>query len=239
MMINQFSHIFAKARGFRKSEDGTTLIEYAICVSLFLLILFAIIDFGRLGYSWVVAEKGMQKATRIATVRPAVCPNVPTFHLRADPTDRTVNTGTLCREVSGLCVNTGPIQCTLDDAVGGTAAGDTADEIWTKVQSLLPPGTSKANILVGYNYDPRLGFLGGPYVPVVTAELVGSYNSQSTTKTDLMFEFITPLSALAANAGAASGTNVLPDGTNCTGCIPFPAISVTLPGEDLNQGVDG
>ncbi len=238
-MRRQLTQLIAKSRRFRHAEDGTTLVEFAICIALFLLILFAIIDFGRLGYSWVVAEKGMQRATRIATVRPAVCPSVPVFHLRADPNDRTVNTGTLCREVSGLCVNTGPIQCTLATPASGTSGFDTADEIWNSIQALMPPGSTKANIMVGYSYDARLGFLGGPYVPVVTAELVGSYNSNSNVKTELMFEFVTPLSALAATAGAANAATTLPDGTNCTGCIPFPAISVTLPGEDLNQGVDG
>lgn len=238
MMYRRRSHISDKFRKFGRSEDGTTMVEFAICVSLFLLILFAVIDFGRLGYSWVVAEKAVQQATRIATVRPAVCPNVPTFHLRADPNDRTVNAGTLCREVSGLCVDTGPIQCTLATPNTGTAGADTADEIWNSIRELLPPGTSKSNIMVGYDYDPRLGFLGGPYVPVVTTELVGSFSANGG-KTDLMFEFVTPLSALAATSGAANAATVLPDGSNCTACIPFPAISVTLPGEDLNQGVDG
>jgi len=227
----------AKIRKFKQSEDGTTMVEFAICVSLFLLILFAVIDFGRLGYSWVVAEKAMQQATRIATVRPAVCADVPTFHLRTNPNDRTQNAGTLCRESPGLCVDTGLIQCTLATPEAGTAGAETADEIWNSIRELLPPGTSKSNIMVGYDYDPRLGFLGGPFVPVVTSELVGSFNAG--VKTDLMFEFVTPLSALAATTGAANASTILPDGTNCTGCIPFPAISVTLPGEDLNQGVDG
>ena len=225
-----------RVKRFKRSENGTTLVEFAICIALFLLILFAVLDFGRLGYQWVVAEKAMQKAVRIATVRPAVCPGVPEFHLRQDPFDTTNSTGTLCRDVPGLCASTSAPQCLLSNP----AAGDgltTADEIWAVLDDLLPPGTSKSNVLLSYEYDARLGFLGGPYVPVVTAELVGSFINGNTT--DLMFEFMTPLSELAAAAGSANAATILPDGTTCTACIPFPRVSVTIPGEDLNKGVEG
>jgi Flp pilus assembly protein TadG len=225
-----------RVKRFKNSEDGTTMVEFAICISLFLLILFAVIDFGRLGYQWVVAEKAMQKAVRIATVRPPVCSGVPSFHLRQDPSDITYNTGTLCRDVSGLCNTTSTPACLLSGPTTGDAL-TTADEIWATLSVLLPPGTSKSNILMSYEYDARLGFLGGPYIPIVTAELVGSFSAG--VKTDLMFDFVTPLSALAAVAGSANAATMLPDGSGCTGCIPFPRVSVTIPGEDLNKGVEG
>ena len=49
------------------------------------------------------------------------------------------------------------------------------------------------------------------------------------------FSFVTPLSALAGTAGAASTAGVPADG----GIIPFPDVSVTLPGEDMNLGSRG
>lgn len=235
--MSRFLRIYIeRVKRFKRSEDGTTMVEFAICIALFLLILFAVIDFGRLGYQWVVAEKAMQKAVRIATVRPPVCAGVPDFHLRQDPVDKTYNTGTLCRDVSLLCNITSAPACLLSTPTTGDAL-TTADEIWATLSDLLPPGSSKSNVMMNYDYDSRLGFLGGPYVPIVTAELIGSFNGGNPT--DLMFEFVTPLSALAATAAVASAATMLPDGSTCTSCIPFPRVSVTIPGEDLNKGVEG
>ena len=58
------------------------MIEYAIVISLFLLVFFAILDFGRLGFNWVMTEKAMQRAARIAVTRPPVCDDVPETHTR-------------------------------------------------------------------------------------------------------------------------------------------------------------
>ena len=226
-----FQKTRARLRRFSDDQSGTTMVEFAICISLFLLILFAIIDFGRLGYNWVVAEKGMQQAVRIAAVRPPVCANVPLFHARADTSTGFYPAGTLCRSVSGLCevVNR---QCTLAAPDGTRPEATTAaNEIWSAVENLLPQGATKANVLIRYEYDQRLGFLGGPYVPLITAELVGASDGNNGFD-ELLFTFVTPLSALAANAGDD-------DVSDIPGTIPFPGISVSLPAEDLNLGGRG
>jgi hypothetical protein len=70
-----------------------------------------------------------------------------------------------------------------------------------------------------YDFDPNLGFLGGPYVPRVTVELQ-----------NLNFTFATPLSGLAALAGGGQG----PGAT-----LTFPTMSTSLPGEDLALGDQG
>jgi TadE-like protein len=215
-----------RATKFRRDECGTTLVEFAICISLFLLILFAILDFGRLGYNWVVAEKAMQRAVRIAAVRPPVCPGVPIYH--GPPAGGSVaNAGTLCRLQAGICDPVSPPPCLLSaPEAGNLEAEATANEIWAAIQNLMPQGTTSNNLRLRYEYDPRLGFLGGPYVPLITVELVGNDGG------DLPFTFITPLSALAANAGAANANSI-------PGTIPFPGISVSLPAEDMNLGNRG
>lgn len=231
-----------RVRSFLSDESGTTLVEFAFCVALFLLILFAVLDFGRLGYQWVSAEKGMQVAVRLAAVRPPVCNDVPLYH-RADPLDTSgAGAGTLCRTGTGsICEKVTPKVCTLGDDNLGTEGQATATEIWGRIQNLVPEGTTADNILLTYRYDERLGFLGGPYVPVISAELIGGIDEQGAPK-PLPFEFVTPLSALAATAGAAnaSDANYFPEsfGT-CSACIPFPAINATLPAEDMNQGIKG
>lgn len=227
-------HIQAAVKRFVRSEEGTTLVELAICISLFLLILFAVLDFGRLGYNWVIAEKAMQRAVRIASVRPPICANVPQYHRRADPTDSTFSAGTLCREQPGLCLAT-TRQCLLSAPNSSDAAAvASANEIWTSIRNLVPSNATAENVLIRYQYDDRLGLLGGPFVPLITAELgTDSNNDNNFTDADIdfAFTFISPLSALAAQSTGTS--NDIPNS------IPFPDISVSLPAEDLNVGTGG
>ena len=56
-----------------RDESGTTLVELAIVLPVFLLLFLGLIDFGRLGQEYVMAEKAMQLAARTAVVRPAAC----------------------------------------------------------------------------------------------------------------------------------------------------------------------
>lgn len=201
---------------FLRDETGATLVEFALVISLFLLIFFGLIDFGRLAYHLVTSERAMQAAARIAAVRPAACPGVPLENERITPAAATVDYGTSCGAAGGpYCVNPGPITCS------GVATNPTAAEVWAQVRNTLPGTATIANLRFTYTYDARMGFLGGPYVPIVTVQL------QNVT-----FEFVTPLSALAAVAGAAPGGTV---GT----AITLPGMSVSLPGEDLAQGGNG
>jgi len=45
-------------RKFARDMGGTTLVELAIVLPIFLLIFFGLIDFGRMGAEYVMAEKG-------------------------------------------------------------------------------------------------------------------------------------------------------------------------------------
>lgn len=221
-----------KIKRFGKDDAGTTLVEYAISISLFLLILFAIIDFSRLGYNWVVAEKGMQRAVRIAAVRPPVCDGVPLVHLISSTATGSYRPGDLCSTGGGIC-NSVTIQCRLDEfpTDDDGAAQSTSDEMWAALVSLLPQGTTRENVQLTYAYDPRLGFVGGPYIPLITARLVANRDGPNCSG-ELCFAFVTPLSALAASAGASNSSGI-------PGTIPFPGISVTLPAEDMNHGMNG
>ena len=201
----------------RTNQAGATLVEFAIVLSLFLLIFFGLIDFGRLAYNLVVSERAMHAAARIAAVRPAACAGVPESVDRDADADGQIDYGTSCSaDGGGFCENPGQVTCT------GNAANATASEIWALVERSVPAGTSISNLRFTYDYDPRLVFLGGPYVPVVTVELDG-----------VTFDFVTPLSALAGMAGSTAENGVI-DGT-----IEFPGMSVSLPGEDLAQGENG
>ncbi len=224
----QFAH-------FRRDETGTTMVEFAICIALYLLIFFAVLDFGRLTYNWVMAEKAMQRAARIASVRAPICTGVPSTNLRADATDATFPSGTVCRASAGLCFAVNPAPCTLSNAnPDDPEAFQAASEIWTAIRPLLPDNATNNNVLIRYEFDPQLGFLGGPYTPLITAELVGTATDDGEFG-DFTFTFVTPLSALAAATGVQNTNGIPTEGAT----IPFPAISTTLPAEDLNVGGRG
>ena len=231
--------IKTKIRAFIADRSGTTMVEFAICIAMFLLILFAVLDFGRLGYNWVMTEKAMQRAVRIAAVRPPVCANVPFYHRRnvADTSD--LDPGARCSANGGALCENFQTQCLLSEAIAATPAENTANEIWDSIQVLLPSDATEDNILVEYRYDGNLGFLGGPFTPVITVSLVGGVNQGDPL--DFYFEFITPLSALAGSAGAANAASMFPETVAACAnpCIPFPAIAVSLPAEDMNVGNDG
>ncbi len=201
------------ARRFAAEAAGATLVEFSLVLGVFLLLVFGLIDFGRMGYTHVMAEKATQMAVRIAAVRPPACPGVPARHdpgpaaEGASPPDF----GTMCRAGAGVCASVS-VTCT------GSAENATAVEIFNRVAALLPPGAGVANLRYSYSFDPDLGFLGGPFTPVVTVELV-----------DMRFDFVSPLGALAVFAGAA-GAEGLDDG------FELRAMSVSLPAEDLAHG---
>ncbi|PKP73559.1 MAG: hypothetical protein CVT84_12915 [Alphaproteobacteria bacterium HGW-Alphaproteobacteria-6] len=209
---------------FWRDEAGTTLVELAMVIPLFLLLFFALIDFGRMGAEYVMADKAMQRAARIAVTRPPACPGTlpPSNDRGTSPT--APKFGTSCSAAANVCAVPVAMTCT---AVAGNPSGNpTVDEIWAAISPLLPVNSTEANL--SFRYDPhdpndpnapQLGFLGGPYVPIVTVELVS-----------LQFTFVTPLSGLAALASpGGSGFTAGPR-------LTFPAMSTSLPAEDLADG---
>lgn len=202
---------------FAQDETGATLVEFAIVLSIFLFLFFGLIDFGRLGFHYVNAEKAMQVAARVAAVRLPACPGIPSINARGIVAGGTLppDFGTSCRAGANICANAGTVSCS------GSVANPTASEIWTLIAGALPNDATIANLKFSYTYDNNLGFLGGPYVPVVTVELQ-----------NLDFQFVSPLGALAGLAGAMASPTLGAD-------IPFPPMSVSLPAEDLALGGDG
>lgn len=200
---------------FIACEEGTTLVEFAIVLPVFLLLFFGLIDFGRLGFEYVMANKAMQLAARLAVARPPACAGVPDTNLRGTVAAGTTPPyyGSNCRSAANVCANPGTITC------AGNLSNASVAEIWGDISALLPNDATPANLGFSYIYTSDLGFLGGPYEPMVTVSIQ-----------NLRFQFVTPLGALAMLAGSAGG---LPTS------LPFPALSVSLPAEDLALGENG
>ena len=235
-----WARVMKRARRYARDEAGASLIEYTVVIVLFLLVFFAILDFGRLGFNWVMTEKAMQRAARIAVTRPPVCGGVPDTHTRQGSS--TAAFGTLCR-VGGVCVDGGTQQCVLSagpiDCASAGINSDTATEIWCILQPILPSNATPQNIRMTYSYDQNLGFVGGPYVPMVEVGVVTAADINIPNSQELRFDFLTPLPALAAIAGGATTSNLPDTDADNLADIPFPDLSVSMPGEDLNQGGNG
>lgn len=199
---------------FIRADNGATLVELAVVLPLFLLIFFGLIDFGRFGAEYVMAEKAMQRAARIAVVRPPACAGVPPTNLRGPVPLNTLppRFGTKCSAGANICATPTSIICT------GSSGDPTVSEIWAAISGWLPRSATEANLSIRYEADPQLGFLGGPYVPIVTVEIQ-----------NLNFQFTSPLGGLATLAGASNPA--IPGGN-----VQFPPMSVSLPAEDLANG---
>ncbi|MCU9847841.1 pilus assembly protein [Defluviimonas sp. WL0024] len=216
--MTQRNHLTARLLSrLARDERGTTMVELAIVLPFLLLLLLALVDFGRMGGEYVMTSKAVQWASRLAVVRPPACPGVPTFNARGPVAGGTIppKFGTACSAGSNICVNPGTISCTA------STANPTVQEIWTAISPMMPNNATPANLRFSYAYDPALGFLGGPYVPIVTVEVQ-----------NLNFNFVTPLGGFSTLYGTVN-PQVPPNS------LPFPAISTSLPGEDLDLGTNG
>lgn len=201
-------------RRFFRETEGATLTELAMLIPLLLVFVFGAIEFGRFGYNEVLAQKATDIAARTAAVRPPICADVPPTHVPASGSPRI---GTLCRSGNGICDDPGEKFCTL------AAAADTAtaNEVWNRISALLPAGATRSNVRIRYTFNDDLGFIGGPYTPIVTAEIIS-----------LEFIPILPLNELLELAGTLAD-GPFPD------AIVFPSMSASLPAEDLGQGIGG
>ena len=216
ILRNTYARLRSSAVRFAADQNGATLPELAIVMPLFLLLFMGMIDFGRMAFHYVVAERAMNVASRVAAVRPPACSGVPETNVRPSSVSGTPpEFGTSCRAGANICANAGTVTCS------GDASNATASEIWALVQGAMPVDADISNLSFSYAYDNNLGFLGGPYVPVVTVELQ-----------NLNFNFLTPLGGLVELTGATADPSL-------AATVPFPPMSVSLPGEDLALGSSG
>ena len=52
----------------RKGEDGQALLEFALVLPIFLLVLFAIVDFGMAFHAWITVTNSAREGARIGAV---------------------------------------------------------------------------------------------------------------------------------------------------------------------------
>lgn len=79
---------------FQKGEHGQALVEMALVLPLFLLLLFGVIEMGRIGYTYITLSNSVRAGGRVATIG-ATDSEINTSVLNAastlDPTKLTIN----------------------------------------------------------------------------------------------------------------------------------------------------
>jgi hypothetical protein len=203
----------AQFHRFGEDRHGSVLVEYAITLPLFLVLLVGVIDFGQIYLRWILAEKATQIAARLAVVRPPACGGVPAINLRPALDAADVLFGTSCSDGNDVCA--APLAITCD---GGSDVGATLDEVFATIAPFLPSNATAADLSITYDYA-ELGFLGGPFIPLVTVEL----------DPGIEIPFITPLGPLLA--AFYGGAGLAP--------TSLPPMRTSLPGEDLALGGAG
>src|SRR4030043_3462 len=56
----------------RKREDGQSLVEFALVIPIFLLVLFAIVDFGMAFHAWITVTNSAREGARVGAVHAPV-----------------------------------------------------------------------------------------------------------------------------------------------------------------------
>jgi Flp pilus assembly protein TadG len=157
-------------RSLPRNTSGSTAAEFTLVVPVLLLILFAIIDAGRLLWTWNKAEKATQVGVRVAVVTDLVPTTLATRNW-ADPPynipggDPVPSTGTDSFS-STTCDRTA---CTPDWGYDSAAF----DRILGRMQDMYPQ-IQAANLIISYEHV-GLGFSGDPngpdVAPLVTVQL--------------------------------------------------------------------
>jgi hypothetical protein len=138
----------------------------------------------------------------------------------------TTRYGTSCSVAPGTCAPVPTAECTVTIADSGTNCANAAlaGAIVANMRLITPLAMRTGNAgTVVFTYSdpnaitPRLGFVGGPYIPMVTVEVRGA-----------AFQFLA-LAPLARLLGGAAFEDIL----------PMPTMRSTAVGEDLNLGDNG
>lgn len=67
--MNTSLHLRERFRRFRTTETGQSLVEFAMVLPLFLILLFSLVDFGRAFYSWMIITNAAREGARAGAVQ--------------------------------------------------------------------------------------------------------------------------------------------------------------------------
>lgn len=121
-----------------KGEWGQSLVEFALIVPLFLLLVFAIVDFGMGFYSWITVTNAAREGARVG----AVGADQATIIQRVKDTSGSLNNSNLTVSVTN-------------------AQGNAGEEVGVSVQykyTLITPVSSVMGKISGGSLGPNINF---------------------------------------------------------------------------------
>lgn len=127
-----------------RGERGQSLVEFTMIVPIFLLLVFAIVDFGMGLYSWITVTNAAREGARIGTVGA----DKNTIIARVQDTAGALNDGYLTVNVTNC-------------ASGCATTGDTGETVSVEVDydyHLITPLSSVLGVLSGGSLGPTIDF---------------------------------------------------------------------------------
>ncbi len=159
-----------------KSTAAAAGVEFALMVPLLFMLLFGIIDVGRLMWTWNRAEKATQMGVRYAAVTDSVSEGLQAYDFftgdaipRGNLIPQSSFNGATCTSTGCTCKTGGT--CPPLGSVSNTAFNNTV----TRMEAIMPE-IEPANVIIDYAYS-GLGYSGDPYgpdiQPLITVRLTG------------------------------------------------------------------
>ncbi len=205
----------------RKDDEGAALAEFAVLISVFLLVLGGIIDFSMAFWQWNQAIKAVERGARIAAVSNPVASSLTALNPAGcvnpgDPNPQVSFPKITCDGSSSSC--TGATGVTYNATAmnwivygrGQSACATSPTSAYAVGMCNILAKIKPQNVVVEYR-QTGLGFCGRPGGPVPTIEV----SLKSTTAHPLKFDFLF--------LGGLLGLNQ----------ITFPAVKTSITGEDL------
>lgn len=159
--------LLRRLRGFAQDVRAAVTIEYVVLLLPLLMLVFVSFQIALAYHFSLTAQKAVELGARIAAVRDPVSlllPRVNTFDGGSG-----ASLGDPCAE-TGACVDPGgPWVCTGADLGGGACSAAAFQDVFAEVDRiayLLDP----EDLSVSYYYG-RLGYAGGPFVPIVQVSI--------------------------------------------------------------------
>jgi Flp pilus assembly protein TadG len=143
--LHGIRNLRAALRDWRQTELGQTLVEFSMVLPLFLILLFALVDFGRGFFTWLTITNAAREGARAAAVQS--------------------DSGTVDSKIHDAYCSSYPGDCSLDTSlmtvvktnVGGARGSETSVDITYAFEYVTPIGA-------------LLGLLGGHLdTPTITA----------------------------------------------------------------------
>jgi Flp pilus assembly pilin Flp len=182
-----------RLRAFPRATGGATAAEFALVVPLLLLLMFAVIDVGRLMWTWNQAEKATAAAARYAVATNVLTTGLDTYDFARDGglsqgavIPQSLFGGVTCTSTGCTCRSNAT--CPPLGTFSSTDFGLVADRVrW------FLPNVTNANVRVDYDYS-GLGFAGDPNAPDVAPTVtVTVRNLTFTPLSTLVFRVNIPL----------------------------------------------